>query len=139
MNVILEQFDPPKHDKDAVAELIYDADPKMNSLVYGDRDTGIDIIKILMDLDNTYFSPPYLKCAMHEGELIGVITGFKVGEKSKIDAASGKAFAKGMGIWPFIKKLPLFFKLSKVTAGDMNKDGYYIHTLSIDPFYRERV
>ena len=37
-----------------------------------------------------------------------------------------------MGLFSFVLRLPVFFKLGKTTGGDMDPDGYYVHHLAID-------
>jgi ribosomal protein S18 acetylase RimI-like enzyme len=67
-----------------------------------------------------------------------VIVGFQVNKKSKLDTDSGKAFIKAMGFLAFIKKMPLFLRMAKITAGEMDENGYYIHTISVSPSYQGR-
>ena len=59
MSIKLEKYNPEKHDKHAIANLIYRSDEEMNSLVYGEQERGIKVITKLMSMDNNYFSSPY--------------------------------------------------------------------------------
>ena len=138
MSIKLEKYNPEKHGKHVIANLIYRSDEEMNSLVYGEQERGIKVITKLMSMDNNYFSSPYLECAIYEDEIVGAIVVFQVNKKSKLDTGSGKAFFKAMGFLAFLKKMPLFFRMSKITSGEMDENGYYIHTISVSPSYQGR-
>jgi len=138
MSIKLEKYNLEKHNKHFIANLIYISDEEMNSLVFGERKSGIKVITKLMSMDNNYFSSSYLKCAIYEDEIVGAIVAFQVNKKSKLDTDSGKAFLKAMGFLAFLKKMPLFFKMAKITSGEMDENGYYIHTISVSPSYQGR-
>ncbi|MCL0065303.1 GNAT family N-acetyltransferase [Dehalococcoidia bacterium] len=136
MGIRLENYNSEKHDKHVIANLIYESDEEMNSLAYGGQERGIKVITELMSMDNNYFSPPNIKCAIYEDEIVGVIVGFQVNKKSKLDTDSGKAFCKAMGFLAFLKKMPLFLRMAKITSGKMDENGYYIHTISVGPTHQ---
>ncbi len=39
--LILEEFNPARHDQRTAADLVYSADEELNALVFGDRATAI--------------------------------------------------------------------------------------------------
>lgn len=134
MNITLERYDANKHDKRVLADLIFKSDEDMNSLVYGRE--PVEVIIKLLEMGNNYFSPENTHLAILEGKIVGVIVGFPVEQKSKIDKDSGKAFARTIGFFSFLRKMPLYRKMSKIVAGEMDEDGYYIHTVSVSPKYQ---
>jgi ribosomal protein S18 acetylase RimI-like enzyme len=136
MNLKLEKYDPQKHDKHIIAELIFKSDEETNSLIYGED--PIRMVARLIDLGDNYFGASYTQCAMHEDVIVGVVAGYPIGEKSKVDNISGKSFAKAMGFLTLMKKMPFLMKLTKAAAGAMDEDGYYIHTLSVSPLFQSR-
>jgi len=136
MNIKFEKYDPKKHDKHLIADLIFKADEEMNSLVYGKE--PIEVIVKLLDIGNNYFDPSNTHLAINQGEIVGVVVGFPVKQKSEIDKISGKAFTKAMGIFTVLKKMPLFLKMDKIVAGDMDNDGFYIHTISVSPDHQRQ-
>lgn len=75
---------------------------------------------------------------MYEDEIVGIISGFPVKEKEKIDKISGRAFMKTMGVFSFMRKMPLFMKMGNITGGEMDEDGYYIHTISVNSSFQGR-
>ena len=135
-DLIIETLDLSKHDINSVAQLISLSDENINPLLFG-KDPE-KTIKKLIELGNNYFSPPYTQCAVYKGQIVGIIVGFRVNEKTKLDQRSGLSFVKAMGLLSFIGKIPFIIKLDKVVSGDMDPDGYYIHQLSVDPVFQNR-
>ncbi|MGF7185871.1 ribosomal protein S18 acetylase RimI-like enzyme [Desulfitispora alkaliphila] len=131
MMINLEEYNPKKHDKHLIAELIYQSDEELNSLVYGEQEEAIKVITALIDMEDNYYTSPYIKCVVYQEKFAGVLVGFLVNEKSQIDKSSGKAFAKAMGTWNFLKRMPLLFRMGKITSGEMDAKGYYIHTICV--------
>jgi ribosomal protein S18 acetylase RimI-like enzyme len=138
MSLTLEPFDVSVHDPTTVAELIWEADPEMNALIYGDRSSAIEIIEAVMETESAFFSSKYLQVATEDGTVCGILVGFPVGEQNAIDNASGRAFARAMGLFSFALRMPTFFKLGKITGGDMDPDGYYVHHLAVGADHRSR-
>ncbi len=134
--LVIETLDPSKHDISSVARLLSLSDENINPLLFG-KDPE-KTIKKLLKLGNNYFAPPYTQCAMYKGQVVGIIVGFKVNEKTKLDQRSGLSFVKAMGLLSFIGKIPFIIKLDKVVSGEMDPDGYYIHQLSVDPVFQNR-
>ncbi len=136
MSIVLEKFDFEKHDATKVATLIYSADEETKSMVFGEKEKGIKYIEKLMRMNNNYFNPQYIYCAINESEIVGVIGGYGVDQKPVIDKASGKDFIKVFGIWSFLKRFPTLMKMDKMISKDMDEDGYYIHVVCIDERHR---
>ncbi len=134
MDISLENYDPNKHDKQTIAELIFQSDEEINSLVYGKK--PIDVITKLLEMGDNYFSSENTYTVVSEDKIVGVIVGFPVNKKSEMDKISGKAFAKAMGTFTLLKKMPLYWKMNKIVAGEMEEEGYYIHTISVKPEYQ---
>lgn len=134
MEVWLEQYNPKKHDKEVLADLIFKSDKKMNTLTYGSN--ALDVIETLLNIPESYFVPKYMDCAMVNDELVGVVVYFPVSQMEEVDKIAGKGFMKAMGFLSFFKKMPLFMKMDKMLGGDLDDDGLYIHTISVDEEFR---
>ena len=132
--IILEHFNQKKHDKAKVADLIFRTDPELNPLVFGEK--GRKVIEQLLTMDDNYFSYPNTRCAIYNDKLAGVVVGFPLTEKERIDKSSGKAFMKTMGTTTVLKKIPFMLKLNKIVGGEMDEDGYYINQLIVDPAFQ---
>lgn len=139
MVIRLEKFDPAKYDEYAVATLIYLADIEFNSLVYGsDQEKAVRYIVELMKMQNNYFTYPNVECATYDNKLVGVIVGFKVKQKAILDKASGKDFIKTFGLWSFLKKMPAFLRMDKISSKQMAEDGFMVNSFCVDPACRGR-
>lgn len=79
MSVRLETYDPQKHNKDRIAELIMQSDPEMNRLVYGER--PLEVIRELLSIPQSYFTPDYTKLAMLNDTLAGVVVYYPASER----------------------------------------------------------
>jgi ribosomal protein S18 acetylase RimI-like enzyme len=136
MAVNLERYDSERHDRQTVAGLIFESDPVFNTLVYGKDAVGV--IYRMLELGDNYFAPEYTRCAVHDGRVVGVIVGFPIAEKTEIDRKSGKDFARSMGFFQFLARMPLFIRMDKMMPAVEDKAGYYVHTISVDSDYRGR-
>jgi len=138
MTLRIEPYDSAQHPMRDCAELIYGADSSLNAWVYGGGLEGVAVIEAMLGTPEGYFAPEHTRCAVLDGEVVGILVGYSVSQKEQVDAASGHAFLRAMGAWRFLKRLPLFMRMAKLTGGDMDPDGYYIHTLSISPAHQRR-
>jgi GNAT superfamily N-acetyltransferase len=138
MGFRLETYDARTHDGPLVASLIYSADEEMNALVYGNREEGERAIARLMQIESNYYSASRLFVAMDEGEVVGVVAGFPVSEKSAIDQASGKASMRAFGPWTFLRRMPTFMRMNKLVWDGMDADGWYVHTLAVHEAHRRQ-
>jgi len=134
MAVELEHYDSGKHDQRSVARLVFESDPVFNTLVYG-KDP-IAVIEGLLRLRDNYFDARYTRCAIHDGRVAGVVVGFPVAEKAEIDKKSGKDFARTMGTFRFLARMPLFVRMGKMMPPVEDESGYYVHTLCVDSDFR---
>ncbi|QGU00296.1 hypothetical protein SYNTR_1702 [Candidatus Syntrophocurvum alkaliphilum] len=132
----IEQFSLNKHDRSSIAKLIFDSDIEMNSLVYGKKEEGIRIITELLAMENNYYNPQYVKLAIIEDEVIGVIVGYPLEQKQDLDKGTGLSYSKVMGTWAFLKKIPLYNKMGRITGGEMDQKGYYIVAVCVDSNYQ---
>lgn len=136
MAMNLENFDERKHDEITVARLIFESDPVFNTLVYGKG--AVAVIERMLRLGDNYFDSRYTRCAIHEGRVVGVIVGFSVSDKEEIDQKSGKDFARAMGFFRFLSRMPLFIRMEKMMPSVGDDNGYYVHTISVDSDFRGR-
>lgn len=136
MAIDLENYNNENHDEHTVARLIFESDPVFNTLVHG-KD-AIAVIEGMLRLGGNYFDAQYTRCAINEGRVVGVIVGFPISEKAAIDQKSGKDFARTMGFFGFLAHLPLFVRMDKMMPAVDDENGYYVHTISVDPEFRGR-
>ena len=134
MPVTLEPYAPDRHDELRVAQLIFESDPEMNRLVYGSK--PVDVIRKLLRIPESYFVPDYLKCAMLDGQLAGVVVVYPTSKMQEIDKLAGQGFMKALGIFAFAKQFFLFMKMDKMLGGAIDDDGLYIHTLCVNSALR---
>jgi ribosomal protein S18 acetylase RimI-like enzyme len=107
-----------------------------NAIVYG-KD-AVAVIEGMLQLEDNYFDPRYNRCAIRDGGVVGVIVGFPVAEKAAIDQQSGKDFARTMGFFRFLARMPLFVRMDKMMPPVEDESGYYVHTISVDSACRGR-
>ncbi len=136
MAIELESYDSEKHDEHTVARLIFESDPVFNALVYG-KD-AVAVIEGVLRLGDNYFDSSYTRCAIHEGNVVGVVVGFPISEKAEIDQKSGKDFARTMGFFRFLARMPLFIRMDRMMPAVKDETGYYVHTIAVDPEFRGR-
>ena len=136
MALKLEHYNPAVHDSQLVATLIYLADQEFNAMVYGNLDEGVEAIKSMMQMEYNYFTYPHLKCAVHDGAVVGVLAGYEGKDKAKLDQVSGKAFAKAFGFWSLIRRMPTFMRMANISWKNIDHDGYMVNTLCVAPEHR---
>jgi len=134
MNFAWETLQREKHDLQKTADLIARSDETINPLVYG-RDPAAVIVKLLQT-GNGYFDPANTHLLVADGQVLGVVVGYPVADMALINKRAGQSFAGAIGLLALVKRTPLFLKLNRIMAGEMDQDGYYIHTLSIDSGYQ---
>lgn len=130
MAIVLEPYDPQKHDQDKIATLIFESDVVMNRLVYGEQ--ALEVLKKLLNMPESYFTPETMKCALLNGELVGVVVSYPTAHMRAVDQRAGKGFMKALGFFNFIKRLSLYTKMEQMLGGPIDADGLYIHTLCVD-------
>ena len=130
MTINLENYSTEKHDEHAVARLIFESDPVFNKLVYGKN--AVAVIQELLRLRENFFDSRYLRCAIHETSVVGVLVGFPISDKAEIDQKSGKDFVRTMGFFRFLKHMPLFIRMDRMMPAVKDENGYYVHTISVD-------
>lgn len=134
MGVKLETFEPERHDKNAIADLIFQSDEEMNSLVYGKN--AAEVIRKLLEVPDSYFVPEYTKCALLGEKLVGVVVSYPVSQMKEVDKVAGQGFMKALGLFSFLTKMSLYTKMAKMLGGNLDRDGLYIHTLCVDSKFR---
>ena len=136
MALEIEDYDSQKHDEQTVARLIFASDPVFNTLVYGED--AVAVIQAMLRLQDNFFDSRYARCAIYQGNVVGVIVGFPVSDKVEIDRKSGKDFARTMGFFRLLARMPLFVRMDKMMPAVEDEHGYYVHTISVDPDFRRR-
>lgn len=136
MTINLENYSDEKHDEYAVARLIFESDPVFNTLVYGTD--AIAVIREMLRLGDNYFGSSYTRCAIHEGSVVAVIVGFSISEKAEIERKSGRDFARAMGFFRFLARMPLFVRMNKMMPAVEDESGYYVQFISVAEEHRGR-
>jgi len=128
--ILFEPYNPQHHDKGTIAKLIFESDVEMNSLVYGTE--PIKLITALLSTPQTYFLEEYTTLAVLNNRIVGIVVVYPVSKHAEIDKLAGQGMMKSMNPIAFIRKMPLFMKMSKMLGGTMENDGLYIHTICVD-------
>ncbi len=134
MTLKLEPYDPQHHDQGHIARLIFESDPELNRLVYGDN--ALEVLEKLLNMPESYFTPEYMKCAMLDGKLAGVVVYYPTSQMQAVDKLAGRGFMKALGFFTFAKKFFFYMKMDKMLAGEIDPDGLYIHTLCVNAALR---
>ncbi|WP_041397059.1 hypothetical protein [Spirochaeta africana] len=121
------QYNPQQHDQDAIARLIFESDPEMNTLVYGPE--PVAVIRELLDTEQSYYLPEYTLLAVSDDRPVGVVTAYPTEKRAQMDSLASQGMMQSMGTWQTIRKMPLFLKMGKMLGGDIRNGGLYIHTL----------
>lgn len=133
---IIKRFDLKSHSIQEIARLIHLADESINNLVYGCKKETLNVIQKMIKEQYSFFAPPYLKCLLMNDKLVGVLVSFDVSEKKRLEWCFSKKLPKAMGLWNFIRRLPVLFKTRNLISGDMEEEGHYICYLSIKSSYQ---
>ncbi len=132
----IEYFDSKKHDSIKVANLIYETDIEFNELIFGKKVQAIAFISKLLTIKAGFYTKPYLQCIIKDNEIIGIVSGYNLGYRAKIDRAVGSAFIRAFGFFGFLRRLGVLLKLNRALSGKMSKSGYYIVYLCVGSEYR---
>jgi len=130
-SALLEPFDAKKHEAPFVAGMIYDADPEFNQLIFGSRNLAIDRIIRAMKVPGSFFSAPQLSCIRSENRIVGIVSGYLLREKTRMEACTGMAFLQAFGLLGFLRKLPVLLKMNRIMGGKKNPNGFYIVYLCV--------
>ncbi len=125
-----ESYNPERHDKEAIANLIFQSDPALNSLVYGRQ--PLETIKALLEIPKSYFRSEYARLAVIEDRVVGIIVAYPAAKIEEIDKLAGRGMMITMGPVAFLGKIPLFMKMKQMMGGEIDSEGGYIHTLCVD-------
>jgi hypothetical protein len=55
MSIVLERYDPQKHDQDTIITLIFESDVVINRFVYGEK--ALEVLRKLLTIPESYFTP----------------------------------------------------------------------------------
>jgi ribosomal protein S18 acetylase RimI-like enzyme len=128
--LIFENYNPQKHDKETIAKLIFESDVEMNSLVYGRN--PIKVIKALLSTPQFYFLEQYTTLALLGDSIMGIVVAYPASKRKEIDKLAGQGMIKAMGFFTFLRKMALFIRMEKMLGGEIENDGLYIHTICVD-------
>ncbi|MFA5381074.1 MAG: GNAT family N-acetyltransferase [Candidatus Izemoplasmatales bacterium] len=132
------EFDQSIHNSQIVAGMIYDTDPQINQMLFGDRITGISLITKLMEQSGTFYATPYLRVIKNESGIVGIISFYSIKQKAKLHLATGKAYYRLFGGKLFVKKLPILLKLNHLFGGVFDKSGSYVVYLFVQESERRQ-
>ena len=138
MDVTIERFDPDRHDAQAAASLIYQADPALMRFVFGDADAAVPAIAKLVGMEHNEYAGRRVTCALDGGELVGVIAGLTGAERRAAKKDAGREWGKALGVKGMFRALKWGPKLESVATTDIGDDEYYISALTVDERCRGR-
>lgn len=136
MDISIEPFDPARHDTDTVARLIYQADPSLMRLVFGEESEAVRTIGKLVGMEHNDYSGRRIICATYDGEVVGMIAGLDGAEKQAAAKGSGKEWGRALGPLGMVRALRYGPKLEGVSTTDLDDEEFYISALTVDARHR---
>ncbi len=136
MGVTIERFAPARHDARTVARLIYQADPSLMHFVFGDESAAERTIAKLVGMEHNEYAGSRVTCAVHDGEVVGVIAGFTGAQKSATRAERGREWGRALGVRGMVRAVRWGTKLASVATSEVGEDEYYISALTVDERFR---
>jgi ribosomal protein S18 acetylase RimI-like enzyme len=138
MDVRLEPFAPERHDAETVAGLIFDADPELMALGFGERDQAVRILSRLMRLDDNQYAAENITCAQLDGVTVGILVGFTGRKKQHYHKASGQDYIRSYGFWRMLTLLLRSGMLQKIVTQAVAEDEYCVFGLAVAPAFRNQ-
>ena len=135
MGIVMEPYDPQKHDADKVANLIFEADPTLTSLIMGERDEATDRFKVLLGVESSPWSAARTLVAILDDEIVGVLVGAMGDEKAEADRRAAE-WGRAMGLKWLLKSISIGMKMAKAVTNDVSADEYYPLALTVSAEHR---
>lgn len=132
MDVSIERFDAGRHDAQAVARLIYQADPSLMRFVFGEEDAAVPVIAKLVGMEHNEYAGRRVMCAVNGAEVVGVIAGYTGAERREEKKDAGREWGKALGFKGMFRALKWGTKLESVATTDIGDDEYYVSALAVD-------
>lgn len=132
MDVSIECFDAGRHDAQAVARLIYQADPSLMRFVFGEEDAAAPVIARLVGMEHNEYAGRRVLCAVEGAEVVGVIAGLTGAERREAKKDAGREWGKALGLKGMFRALKWGMRLESVATTDIGDDEYYISALAVD-------
>lgn len=129
-----ETYRPGEHDRNRIAELIFQTDKELSPLVYGNNPRNM--IRELLDKNSGFFFSGHMRCAMLNDQIVGLAVIYPVEAMGTLNRATGQIFLDTIGFMGVIRKMPMLMKMAHMLGGSMDGDGLYLHTLCVDRDYR---
>jgi ribosomal protein S18 acetylase RimI-like enzyme len=136
MELTLGRFDPACHSAEAVARLIYQADPSLMRLAFGDEDDAVPVIVRLVGMEHNDYAGRRVICARCVDETVGVIAGLTGKARRESKKAFGEEWARALGVRGMFRAMRYGPKLERVATAELADDEYYISALTVDERYR---
>lgn len=138
MEIVIEDFDASRHAAAHVARLIHGADPHLMELAFGEERWAVPALTRLVCARHNEFSGRWLRCAVAEGRLGGVLAGRTGAEKVAAESGSGLEWARAVGLRGLPRALTYGSRLASVSTSDVADDEFYVAALSVDEGSRRR-
>jgi len=138
VDIAIEHLDPGRHDIVTVARLIYQADPSLMRLVFGDEPAAVVAIAKLVRMEHNDYAGRRVLCAVHGGEVVGVLAGLTGAEKRLSAKAAGKEWGAALGIRGMLRALRWGPRLESVATTELAEDEFYVSALTVDERLRGR-
>jgi len=130
MRIVMEPYNPQKHDADKVANLIFEADPDLTSLIMGDRHEAVGRFKVLMEVESSPWSAGKTSVATIDDEIVGVLVGAMGDEKVEADSKAVE-WGRTMGFKWLIRSVRIGMKMTNTVSNDVSADEYYPLALTV--------
>lgn len=135
MDIEMQPYDPSRHAADRVAELIFEADPALTSLIMGEREEAVERFKLLLGISSSPWSAERTLVALLDEEVVGVLVGAMGDEKAEADRKAAE-WGRAMGLRWLLKSIRVGMKMAKAVTNDVADDEYYPLALTVSAEHR---
>ena len=132
MEITIERFDPARHDVQAVARLIYQADPSLMRFVFGEEEAAVPVIARLVGMEHNDYAGRRVLCACSDGRVVGVLAGLTGTERTASQKAAGAEWGRALGARGMLRALRWGPKLESTATREVAPEEYYISALTVD-------
>jgi len=136
MDITIERFDPARHDAEAVARLVYQTDPSLMRLVFGDEGAAVPVIARLVGMEHNDYAGRRVLCACSDGRVVGVVAGLTGAERAASTKQAGAEWGRALGVRGMFRALRWGPKLERVATREVAPDEFYVAALAVDESVR---
>jgi ribosomal protein S18 acetylase RimI-like enzyme len=132
MEIRITAYDSSRHDAQAVARLIYHADPRLMRFVFGPESSAVPAIAKLVGMRHNDYAGARVTCAEQNGEVVGIIAAISAAEKREAAAHVGREWVAALGVLGMVRAMRWGPKLEGVATTELADDETYVSALAVD-------